>query len=245
MPAGRATRLLGLLGLLGLTLLTACSEAPSLGAPDPASEQGREIENLWRGTVVAALVVGAIVWGLILWSIVRYRKRNDDVPDQSPYNVPIEAVYTIVPVLIVAVLFYFTLRTQVDVRETNASPDVTVEVVGFQWQWQFRYPGEDVIVTGRPSGRPEMVLPVGRTVRLRLIAADVNHSFWVPRFLSKRDLIPGIRNVIDIDTTEKGSFVGRCAEFCGLDHWRMYFSVRVVDPSTYEAWLADQQETPG
>lgn len=246
MSAQRATRLLGLLGLLGVALLAACSEAPSLGAPDPASEQGGEIDNLWRGTVLAALVVGAVVWGLIIWSIVRYRKRNDDVPDQRPHNIPIEVVYTIVPVLIVAVLFYFTLDTQLEVSETSASPDVTVEVVGFQWQWQFRYPADDVTVTGGPSGRrPEMVLPVGRTVRLKLVSADVNHSFWVPRFLSKRDLIPGVRNEIDIDTTEKGSFVGRCAEFCGLDHWRMYFSVRVVDPSTFEAWLAEQREAPG
>ena len=85
-----------------------------------------------------------------------------------------------------------------------------------------------------------MVLPVGRTTRLRLVTSDVNHSFWVPRFLSKRDLIPGVRNEIDVTPNTRGSFVGRCAEFCGLDHWRMNFSVRVVSPAEYERWLSDQ-----
>jgi cytochrome c oxidase subunit 2 len=86
-----------------------------------------------------------------------------------------------------------------------------------------------------------MVLPLGETTRLRLVTRDVNHSFWVPRFLSKRDLIPKVRNEIDVTPNERGSFVGRCAEFCGLDHWRMNFSVRVVSPSEYRRWLADRE----
>ena len=116
-------------------------------------------------------------------------------------------------------------------------------MIGFQWQWQFRYLDEGFIITGDSEGDPpEMVVPVGSTIRLRLVANDVNHSFWVPRFLSKRDLIPGVRNVINVEVTERGTFTGRCAEFCGLDHWRMYFDVRSVDPAEYRTWVADQRQ---
>jgi cytochrome c oxidase subunit II len=85
------------------------------------------------------------------------------------------------------------------------------------------------------------VLPVDRTSQLRLVTTDVNHAFWVPDFLSKRDLIPGVDNEIDVTPNEVGEYRGRCAEFCGLDHWQMYFSVRVVSQDEYEAWLAEQQ----
>lgn len=226
---------------VGLLALGGCA-APSFGAPDPASDQASQIRSLWSGTVIAALVIGAMVWSLIIWSLLRYRRRSDDVPDQSPHNIPVEVVYTLIPVVIVAVLFFFTMRTEREVTALSSRPDVRVDVVGFQWQWQFRYPGEDVTVTGESAGDPPvLVLPVDSTVRLKLIAQDVNHSFWVPRFLSKRDLIPGVRNEIDVDTTTTGSFVGRCAEFCGLDHWRMNFAVRVVSPSEYAQWLTAQK----
>lgn len=226
--------------LAGLAL--AGCKVPSFGAPKPASRQAGHILGLWQGTVIAALVVGAFVWSLIIWSIVRYRKRNDDVPNQNPENIPIEVLYTIVPIAIVGVLFFFTMRTQSATRERVKHPDLVVNVVGFQWQWQFEYPGQNVTVTGRSEGgRPQMVLPVGQTVQLNLRTADVNHSFWVPKFLSKRDLIPGVRNSITVDVTEPGTFVGRCAEFCGLDHWRMNFEVRAVSEANYRSWLRSQQ----
>jgi cytochrome c oxidase subunit 2 len=233
---------LGVVALGAVLLAVACGD---FGAPDPASEQAESVHGLWRGTMIAALIVGAVVWGLIGWSLIRYRRRSDDVPDQRAHNIPLEVVYTAIPILIVAGLFVVTLRTQDEVNDLSDDPDVTVEVVGFQWQWQFRYEaagGEaGPVVTGASVGEPpELVLPVDRTSRLKLVAQDVNHSFWVPRFLSKRDLIPGVRNQIDVTPNETGSFVGRCAEFCGLDHWRMNFSVRVVSGAEYERWLADQ-----
>jgi cytochrome c oxidase subunit 2 len=228
--------------VLGTAVLVA---GCSFGAPDGATEQGDSIHSLWTGTVIAALVVGGGVWGLIGWSLIRFRKRSDAVPSQKAHNIPLEFVYTAIPVLIVAGLFFVTMRTQSDVTELSDHPDVTVEVVGFQWQWQFRYRAADggpgPVITGASVGAPpEMVLPVGQTTRLKLVTEDVIHSFWVPRFLSKRDLIAGVRNEIDVTPNETGSFVGRCAEFCGLDHWRMNFSVRVVGAADYRRWLADQ-----
>lgn len=229
--------------MVGASAALSGCELPSFGAPGPASRQAGHTLGLWQGTVIAAAVVGLIVWGLIVWSLVRYRRRNDDIPNQNPYNIPIEILYTAIPVLIVAVLFFFTLRTYDQTTTPAKRPDLTVEVIGFQWQWQFRYVDEGITVTGDSKGDPpQMVVPVGSTVRLRLKSSDVNHSFWVPRFLSKRDLIPGVRNVVDVSVTKQGSFVGRCAEFCGLDHWRMYFAVRSVSPPEYRAWLAEKHQ---
>jgi cytochrome c oxidase subunit 2 len=232
---------LGALAFAAATLLGACS----FGAPDGATEQADHVHSLWTGTMIAALVVGGIVWALIGWSFVRYRKRSDAVPSQRAHNIPLEIIYTTIPVLIVAGLFFFTLRTDRKVTKLTDHPDVTVEVIGFQWQWQFRYEepgGNGPVITGASAGAPpEMVLPIGETTRLRLVTRDVNHSFWVPRFLSKRDLIPKVRNQIDVTPNVRGTFVGRCAEFCGLDHWHMNFSVRVVSPAEYRRWLADHE----
>ncbi len=221
------------------TALSAACELPSFGAPDPASEEGGEVLSLWQGYMVAAIAVAAIVWGLLVFVLVRYRRRNDDVPRQNPYNVPVEVLYTLVPVIVVAGLFAASVRTEHRVTRLRTGPDVTIEVVGFQWQWRFAYASTDVVVDDA-DGLPELVLPVGQRVRFQLESADVAHSFWVPAFLEKRDLIPGVENAIDITPTVVGTYDGRCAEYCGLDHWRMSFTVRVVPVEEYEAWLAAQ-----
>jgi cytochrome c oxidase subunit 2 len=127
------------------------------------------------------------------------------------------------------------------VNEVGDDAAAVVDVVGFQWSWQFHYRDEGVTITGAPGRGPELVLPVGRPSHLRLVSADVNHSFWVPDFLSKRDLIPGVDNEIEVTPTETGDYVGRCAEFCGLDHWRMNYSVRVVSEAEYRSWLEDRR----
>ena len=237
-----ARQLPRLVALASAAALAGCGRSP-LGLPHAASTQAGHTAGLFRGMVIAALVVGGLVWGLIAWSLIRYRSGRfaDDIGSQRSYNIPIEVVYTALPVVIVAVLFFFSLHTERQVTKLSAHPDVRVDVIGFQWQWQFRYPTADVTVTGASAGEPpELVLPVGQTTELHLITRDVNHAFWVPRFLSKRDLIPGVRNVIDVTPTTTGTFAGRCAEFCGLDHWRMNFTVRVVSAADYRSWLAAQ-----
>jgi cytochrome c oxidase subunit 2 len=164
------------------------------------------------------------------------------VPDQRAFHIPLEITYTAIPVAVVAVLFGVSWVTVERVNELEPDPATVVKVVGFQWSWQFVYEDEQVTITGEPGEPPELVLPVGERARLELVATDVAHSFWTPDFLSKRDLIPGVDNEIEVTPTETGSYVGRCAEFCGLDHWRMYYSVRVVSPDDYEAWLDEQRQ---
>ncbi|MBA2281224.1 MAG: cytochrome c oxidase subunit II [Acidimicrobiia bacterium] len=227
-------------------LLAGCSRLPDFGAPDPASEQGEQIHTLWRSYAWAAVAVGLFMSGLIAYVLIRYRRRNDDVPRQNPYNIPIEILYTVAPVVIVAALFGFSISTQDAATALSDDPDVVVDVVGFQWQWRFTYPDEGVSLVGTPeSGPPELVLPIGETVRFNLVADDVVHSFWVPNFLEKRDLIPGVDNALDITPNRLGTYPGRCAEFCGLDHWRMGFTVRVVEADEFAAWAADAADAGG
>ncbi|MGK2930981.1 MAG: cytochrome c oxidase subunit II, partial [Acidimicrobiales bacterium] len=185
--------------------LGACS-LPSMGAPSPASEQGGEIYDLYRWYTAIAAGVGVFVTVLLVYVVLRYRRRDDVIPSQKQYNVPIEVVYTVTPLLIVAGLFAFSVRTEDRVNATADDPDLVVDVTGFQWQWQFSYPDSGIVVTGTPEGGiPELVLPAERTSRLNLVTTDVNHNFWVPQFLNKRDLIPGVDNAIDITPTETGT----------------------------------------
>ncbi len=240
----RPSARLGLVVAGGLVAtLAGCGS--SFGIADPASEQADDVFGLWSPAVIAALAVGAFVWALIVWSVIRYRRRSDALPTQVAENIPIEIAYTVVPILIVVVLFALGTATQRQITEKVADPDATVLVEGFQWSWRFTYEGSDVIVSGDGAGTngPELVLPVDQTTRLKLVSVDVIHSFWVPRFLSKRDLIPGVDNEVDVTPNELGTHQGRCAEFCGLDHWRMNFRVRVVSAADFDTWLAENADT--
>lgn len=194
------------------------------------------------------MALGVFVTLLILWAVVRYRRPKsaepDALPRQTRANVPLEVFYTVVPLVIVVVLFALTMRTQDRVTRQSPTADLAVEVTGFQWGWRFRYPAQGVTVVGDANDIPTLVLPVGANVRLRLEATDVVHSFFVPSFLVKRDMIPGMDNSIEIRPTEEGRFSGVCAEFCGLDHWRMAFDVEVVTPAEFQAFVAEQQQLP-
>ena len=227
-------------------LLTACSSRG--GTPEPVTRQGHDVVDLWRILLAAGVALGVFVTALILWCVVRYRRPRTAepgaLPKQTSANVPLEVLYTVIPLVIVAVLFGLTLRTQHRVNHRSPSPDLGVEVTGFQWGWRFRYPVQQVTVVGDVNNRPTLVLPVGATIRLRLVASDVIHSFFVPAFLVKKDMIPGVDNAIEVRPTRTGRYPGVCAEFCGLEHWRMMFDVEVVTPEQFQAFVAQQQQQP-
>jgi cytochrome c oxidase subunit II len=238
------------LGLLGVLTLSGCSlnnEFWRFGWPEGVTEESTVMRELWTGSVIAALVVGIGVWGLILWSVVRHRKRSDELPKQTAYNLPLEIVYTIVPFVIIAVLFFYTVVVQNRVQERSAEPDLTVAVNAFKWNWQFVYPetsgenGEPVDTIGSSDEIPILVLPTGQDVRFELASADVIHSFWVPEFLFKLDVIPGNENgrdnVFEVTVEEEGAYVGRCAELCGTYHAFMNFEVRAVSPEDFESYI--------
>lgn len=209
-----------------------------LGMPEPITEQGKRVLSLWQGSWIAAFAVGAVVWGLIVWAIIFHRKRSEALPPQVRYNMPIEAFYTIVPFIMVSVFFYFTARDENYLNELSKSPDVIVNVTGFQWSWRFDYPQSGASVTGTPNRPPTLVIPKGETVRFNLTSPDVIHSFWVPAFLFKRDVVPGHPNAFEITATTTGTYAGRCAELCGVDHSRMLFTAKVVSPQQFQTFTA-------
>jgi cytochrome c oxidase subunit 2 len=227
---------------LALVLLVSCS---SFGAPAGATDQGRDVNVLWRVFVVAGICVAGIVYGLIVWSLVRYRRRRRDDPDALPrqfrQHVPLEVAYTAIPIVIVIFLFAATAVTNQRVTATADRPAATIHVQGFTWGWRFAYEGSGVRVVSAPDRPPEMVIPVGEPVRIVLTSDDVIHSFFVPDFLFKRDAIPGHPTQFDLTAREEGIFAGRCAEFCGLNHAFMGFTVRVVAPDDYRRWLTERQ----
>ena len=205
------------------------------------------VTSLWIGTWIAALSVGLIVWGLTIWVMVRFRRKKDDIglPPQLRYNVPIEMLYTIVPVFMVAVLFYYTARDESALLDNSATPDVTVNVVAKQWSWDFNYVTANTYSsgvhteldpkTGNPlNAMPVLYLPEGKRVQFVLNARDVIHSFWVPAFLQKLDMIPGRTNKFQVVPMEQGTYQGKCAELCGAYHSQMLFTVKVVSPAEYE-----------
>lgn len=226
---------------LGIACTCAAAAGGCAALPPGATVQSESLHEDWAVFFACGLVVATIVYALILFPLWRWRRRDERFPAQTDRNVPLELTYTAIPLLIVAALFWITYRNETTVEALSASPDVTVQVTAFDWSWRFRYPSASVDVVGTPQHPPEMVLPVDATTRIALGSADVDHAFWVPAFLFKRDAIPGMTNTFDLRPTTIGVFQGECAEFCGLAHADMRFTVRVVDRSTFERWLAEHR----
>jgi cytochrome c oxidase subunit II len=250
---GRASRLvaLGVLGLLTTVLLSGCSVERffAFGWPTGVSDRAHKMYDIWVGSVVAALAVGVFVWGLIFWCVVRYRKRGDELPPQTRYNMPMEMLYSVVPFLIISVLFYYTAIVQTAVDKEPANPDVTVDVIAFKWNWQFNYRdslGADkkpVVTTGNADYVPVLVLPTHKTIRFVEHSQDVIHSFWVPDLLFKRDVFPGnVQNSFAVTIDREGPYVGRCAELCGTYHSMMNFELRAVSWDEYQMFIAAKQQ---
>jgi cytochrome c oxidase subunit 2 len=231
-----------LLGVFVLLTTTACStsDLPRLGWPTAAVEETERSLWLWQTAWVAGWIVFGITLVLILWPTVFHRrKRMGEIPAQTRYNLPIEIMYTVIPLIIVAVLFGYTARDQAEITALKDETPNTVNVVGFQWSWTFNYLDDETYDVGTPEQPPVLWLPVNETTRFELTSPDVIHSFWVPSFLFKMDVIPGRTNVFDLTPDRIGTFKGKCAELCGVDHSRMLFDVKVVSAEEYEAHMAE------
>lgn len=252
---------------VGVLALGGCSsetrgEWERMAMPDPASEQGEHILNLWQGAWIAAWITGIIVWGLIFYSIWRFRRRSEDeIPVQTRYNLPLEIFYTIAPIIMVIVFFAKTVDTQNIVLDDDLPVDNTVEVVGQQWSWTFNYgvgtqdrSADDDLVddtfpyqsyvhdSGTGSHIPDLYLPVDQTTRFNLHSPDVIHDLSVPAFLIKMDVVPGRVNHYEVTPTEIGTYAGKCFELCGVYHSRMLFNVHVVSQEDYQTYLQQLQD---
>jgi cytochrome c oxidase subunit 2 len=244
----------GLLALAGCSATTQ-DEWERVAMPEGAAGHSDSIISFWQWTWVTAMIVGVFVWGLILFAVIKYRRRgNDEVPVQTRYNLPMELLYTVAPVVVVLVFFKFVIDTQNEVpvngRDEPGEPDHVVTVVGQQWSWTFNYvedPALDgqttVFQDGNPQDIPTLYLPVGESVEFRLQSPDVVHSFWVPAFTYKLDVIPGsITNTFQMTPVREGTFEGRCAELCGTYHSRMLFDVKVVPAAEFAEHLQELQD---
>jgi cytochrome c oxidase subunit 2 len=243
--------------LLALAIVTTGCQSNDFirqGLPAPVTKQGEVILSMWQGSWIAAWAVGAVVWGGILWAVIFHRKRGDELPRQVRYNLPIEILYTVLPFIMVGVIFFFTARDENYIGKNPSNPDVKIKVIGEQWSWQFVYQqygtggGNHVTQLGEmwrpglPSNQlPLLEIPAHRTVQFNLTSVDVIHAFWVVPFEFKRDVIPGYANRFTVTPTKTGSFIGHCSELCGVYHSRMLFRIKIVTPAQFDKWIHAQQ----
>ncbi len=247
--------------LVGLAMVTTGCTSNAftrMGLPVPDTKQGAVVLTMWQGSWIAAWAVGIVVWGGILWAIAFHRKRGGPLPQQVRYNLPIEILYTVLPFIMVGVLFYFTARDENYIDKVPKHSQVVVNVIGSQWTWEFQY--KDFKVPG-PNGSTSLVtetgamwnpdasvqhlplleIPEHETVKFNLTSVDVIHAFWVVPFEFKRDVVPGFANHFAITATKTGQFIGRCTELCGVFHSRMLFRIKIVTPAQFQTWIHAQQ----
>ena len=219
----------------------AAAAAPGgLGPPDPETDSGEAISDLyWAVVAVCAVVFVAVESALVLF-VIRFRRRRGTPEDaegpQIHGNTRIEIIWTIIPSLILVAIAVFTF-TRIPSVEAKGSDEVRIRVEAHQFYWQYVYPNGAISLD-------ELRVPVGRTVTLELITHDVNHSWWVPALTGKLDAIAGRTNVLHFKPKRTGTWEGQCAEFCGIQHAVMYTSVTVMEQAAYNSWVEQQAQIP-
>jgi cytochrome c oxidase subunit 2 len=243
MPRLTRPRLASLVALVAaVVLLAGCG---SFGPPDPVTAQARETSWLYYFVLAIAVIVFVVVEGLIVFAVIRYRRKPTDteLPPQIHGSNTLEIIWTVIPTIIVAILFVFSFSTLNNVDALSNTTDVRIRAVAAQFQWSFEYLSADGSKVLFEQLAPEMTIPAGKSVHLSLRSKDVIHAFYVPKFLFKRDVVPGRENVFEftVDAADAGqTFSGQCAELCGLYHDSMLFTVKALSPADYDTWLAAQ-----
>jgi cytochrome c oxidase subunit II len=241
----RLTRFGLLVGLVAV--LAACSSNDNgQNSLSPKGPYAEKIDNLFIPILILAIVIGiAVLTATVVFAFrFRHREGKPDNPKQIHGSTPLEIGWTIVPALILAVVAVPTIATIFDLAKKPTGPDVLqVTVSGKQWWWQFEVPKQPLndkkIVTST-----ELHIPVGTKVYLSQVSDNVIHSFWVPELAGKKDVVPGRVNHNTIEADKPGTFLGACAEYCGLSHADMRFRVIAEPMDKWKAWLADQQGGP-
>jgi len=243
----RLSSLLALIFAVGLAWLPARADAPQ-STPSifaPASGPAQSIFGLSIFVLAITGGIFVVVGGMLTWAVIRYRQRRDDDDAEPPQiygSAQVELAWTVIPILIVVVLFLTTARIIFAIQDApkpKAALDVTV--VGHQFWWEFRYPTLGIVTAN------ELHVPVSdpgapRPTYLHLLSADVDHSFWVPQLAGKTDLIPNHPNETWIEPLHPGLYVGQCAQFCGVEHALMLLRVYADTPEQFAAWVKNQQQ---
>ena len=221
-------------------LLAGCAENAPQDTWQPAGPDARTIDNLQQPVFLAAGVVGVLVIAAVAYCIVRFRDRGQAMPSQSHGKSAVEIGGIVLSASILAAIAVPTFRTIFDLADTSGC-DMTVNVTGQQWWWEYAYPAQEGIEAPIVTSG-ELVIPAGECVLLRITSRDVIHSFWIPAFIDKMDMIPFRTNVWQVTPTREGIYAGKCAELCGEFHSGMLFNVKVVSQEEYDAHMAELAE---
>jgi cytochrome c oxidase subunit II len=212
---------------------------------EPHSSPAREILGLSHFVLLITGSIFVVVAGLLVYVIFRFRDRptdRDHEPAQIYGSLQVELAWTVIPVLIVVVLFLTTARIIFAIQDVpKPASALNVTVIGHQFWWEFRYPGLGV-VTANELHLPVSIAAAPRPAFLQLLSADVDHSFWVPQLGGKTDLIPNHPNATWIDPQQTGLYLGQCAQFCGVGHAKMLLRVYVETPQQFNAWVDNQKQ---
>jgi len=205
-----------------------------------------EYDHVFSIYVPIAIGVFALIALAIAFAVIRFRRRPPSEAARWHEHNPLEGGYALLLTLTVAFLLYitFTAEHRVDTVANTEGPQLTINVTGAKWEWQFSYPRYGFSVRSGTVGRQMLVVPVGEAIRFNLTSADVIHAFWIPQLRFKHDLIPGSTQVSTLVFARAGRFAGQCAEFCGLRHADMLFTVDAVSPAQFSAWAATHGRSP-
>lgn len=204
--------------------------------PVSASQESQQIQPLFNFHFIAISFLFALIMVFLLYSVFVFRRQPGDEED-GPHvhgHTALEIVWTIVPLIVVIALGVWGTIVLAEITEAEEN-ELVVNVTGRQWSWVFSYPDYPEVGTST-----ELVLPVDRQVRLEMSSEDVIHSFWVPEFRVKQDLLPHITKVLRIRPNLEGEYKVRCAEICGYDHANMRAVVSVVSRTEFDQWLSDR-----
>jgi cytochrome c oxidase subunit 2 len=227
------------IGIVIVTIALYFLLGAGLPLPVEASEQAVTIDWLFAAHLMLIAFLFALVVVFMVYALIVFRRRKGDDGDGEHFegNTGLEIAWTVIPLLVVFIFGYIGLVT---LNEVTAEQDneLVVDVLGSQWTWTFTYPETGVVTD-------ELVLPVDQPAVMHMTAADVLHSFWVPEFRVKQDLVPGQMQELRFTPTLEGEYEVVCAEICGLNHYLMYKNVRVVPPGEFSAWMGEKMAEQG
>jgi cytochrome c oxidase subunit 2 len=235
-------RVLSVLALMAV-LLAGCGD-PRLSAIQPQGTSGEASLDLILISIYIMLFVFAVVMAIFTYVVIRYRKKKgiSRMPKQTEGSTLLEVVWTVIPLVLLAILAVPTVSTTFSLAEEKPSSEdaLEVRVVGYQYWWEFEYLNAN---GKRFKTAQELHIPVGKKVYLKVEGKDVLHSFWVPALAGKIDVVPGRVNTFWLDAKKAGVYQGKCAELCGASHALMDFKVYAEEQSDFDKWV-DQMTTP-
>jgi cytochrome c oxidase subunit II len=236
-----------LLAPLVLLALVAAGCAPN--APQdflhPVGESAKEADHLLKLVLIVAGLVFVLVEGGIVVFVIKFRRRSEnEAPVQTHGNTRAEFIWTLIPAVVLAIVAFPTIKGIFAFAKEPTGDVLQVKVVGKQWWWQYTYPGLGAQPGTDLVTANELHMPTGKPVRLKMTSDDVIHSYWVPKLSGKQDVVPGHETSLTFQTDTPGTYLGQCAEYCGLSHALMRLTVVVQKPAEFEAWLEQQRHTP-